>query len=177
MRPGGYLELQDNAPFEYIDDSGKGSAFRKWTNACLEGAAKLGRRFDLVSFASSFHLFFSSLLVSSNSGRKRFGFDISSSFRDLTARQTPHYKSYLEEIGFVDIVEKQFAFPIGPWAKGAHMKAVGELCKADLVTGIHGISMMVLRRGMGMTAEEVETLITEAKDEMNSKKLHAYMPM
>lgn len=89
----------------------------------------------------------------------------------------PHYKSYLEKIGFVDIVEKQLAFPIGTWAKGMHMKRVGEWCKADFLAGIQGWSMMVLTRGMGMTSQVVEDLLAEVRNEINSEKLHIYMPM
>lgn len=53
LRPGGYLELHDSAPFQFIDDSGKGSAFEKWKTTSMEGVAKLGRKFDRVSFVTS----------------------------------------------------------------------------------------------------------------------------
>jgi len=37
----------------------------------------------------------------------------------------PKYKSYLEELGFVDVVERRFNCPIGPWAKGKKNKTLG----------------------------------------------------
>lgn len=52
LRPGGYLELHDAAPFKSIDGSDKGTAFEKWTKSCLEGVAKLGRKFDRVSWVT-----------------------------------------------------------------------------------------------------------------------------
>lgn len=57
------------------------------------------------------------------------------------------------------------------------MKSVGEWCKADFLTGMQGWSMMVLTRGMGMTPQGVEVLLAEVKKEINSGKLHIYMPM
>jgi hypothetical protein len=57
------------------------------------------------------------------------------------------------------------------------MKAVGEWCKADILAGMQGWNIMVLTRGMGMTSEGVEVLLADVRDEINSKKLHVYMPM
>ena len=57
------------------------------------------------------------------------------------------------------------------------MKTVGEWCKEDFLAGMQGWTMMVLTRGMGMTSQEVEDLLAEVKNEINSKKLHIYMPM
>jgi hypothetical protein len=63
LRPGGYLELHDSAPFTSIDSSDKGTAFEKWKNSSLEGVARLGRRFDRVSPVTYFLLLFESLLL------------------------------------------------------------------------------------------------------------------
>jgi trans-aconitate methyltransferase len=88
-----------------------------------------------------------------------------------------HYKSYFEEVGFVDIVEKQFTWPIGSWAKGPRMKPIGAWVKEDVLTGLHGWSTAVLTRGLGMSSEEVEMLLTEVSNDINSNWLHAYIPM
>jgi hypothetical protein len=46
LRPGGHLELHDGTS---IDGSAKGTAFEQWKDSCLQGIAKLGRRYDKVS--------------------------------------------------------------------------------------------------------------------------------
>jgi hypothetical protein len=33
---------------------------------------------------------------------------------------TQHYKQWLEEIGFEDVLEKRFFWPTSPWAKGKY---------------------------------------------------------
>ncbi|RDW64247.1 hypothetical protein BP5796_10749 [Coleophoma crateriformis] len=89
----------------------------------------------------------------------------------------PKYKAYLEEAGFVDIVEKQMAWPIGSWAKGEKMKAIGAWCKEDVLMGLQAWSMAALTRGLGMEASEVEKLINEVRGELREGGLHCYVPM
>ncbi|RDW77001.1 hypothetical protein BP6252_05054 [Coleophoma cylindrospora] len=89
----------------------------------------------------------------------------------------PKYKTYLEEAGFVDIVEKQMAWPIGSWAKGEKMKAIGAWCKEDVLLGLPAWSMAALTRGLGMEASEVEKLLNEVRSELREGGLHCYVPM
>jgi hypothetical protein len=37
--------------------------------------------------------------------------------------------------------------------------------------------MAIFTRGLGMTAEQVEEFLMEIKHDINSKKLHCYVPM
>ena len=87
------------------------------------------------------------------------------------------YKELLEEIGFVDVVEKRTQFPIGTWALGAKMKTLGAWMRADLLAGLQGMSMAIMTRGLGMTPAEVEAHLVNVKMEIESNKLHAYFPV
>jgi len=91
--------------------------------------------------------------------------------------KVPKYKSYFEQVGFVDIVEKQFAWPIGSWAKDPRMKKLGAWVKEDVLSGLHGWSAAVLTRGLGMSSQEVEALLTEVRSDINSNLMHVYIPM
>lgn len=91
--------------------------------------------------------------------------------------KVPKYKQYFEEAGFEDIVEKQMAWPIGSWARDQRMKMLGAWCKEDVLSGLHGWSAAVLSRGLGMSAEDVKTLLAEVINDINSAQLHAYIPM
>jgi hypothetical protein len=95
--------------------------------------------------------------------------------RDFT--KVPKYKSYFEEVGFVDIVEKQLAWPIGSWARTQRMKMLGAWTKEDVLSGLHGWGAMVLTRGLGMSPQDLEILLMEARNDINSNWLHAYIPM
>lgn len=39
--------------------------------------------------------------------------------------RVPHYASIFKEAGFVGVVEKQTAWPVGTWAKDERMKELG----------------------------------------------------
>jgi hypothetical protein len=92
-------------------------------------------------------------------------------------KRVPLYKSCLEECGFVDVQEQLLAWPVGSWPKDEKMKTLGAWCKADVLDGMQGWSMAVLTRGLGMSKEEVELLLMEVRNVINSKKLHVYVPM
>jgi len=91
--------------------------------------------------------------------------------------KVPEYKSYFEEAGFEDVVEKQLAWPIGMWARDRRMKMLGAWTKEDVLSGLHGWSAAVLTRGLGMSPQEVEILLMEARNDINSNWLHAYVPI
>jgi hypothetical protein len=95
----------------------------------------------------------------------------------LDWKRVPLYRSYLEECAFVDVREQLLAWQIGSWAKDEKMKMLGAWCKEDVLEGMQGWSMAVLTRGLGMSKEEVELLLMEVRNDINSKKLHVYVPM
>jgi hypothetical protein len=87
------------------------------------------------------------------------------------------YKEMLEEIGFVDVVEKRTQFPIGTWALGEKMKTLGAWMRMDLLAGLQAMSMAIMTRGLGMAPEEVEADLVNIKAEIESNRLHAYFPV
>jgi len=89
----------------------------------------------------------------------------------------PSYHQYMRDIGFVDVQQKFVAWPIGSWPKDEKMKILGAWCKENILSGMQGNSIAILTRGLGMTSDEVEMLLAEARQDINSKKLHCYTPM
>ena len=87
------------------------------------------------------------------------------------------YKEVLEELGFVDVVEKRTQFPVGTWAVGKKMKTLGAWMKMDMLAGLQAMSMAIMTRGLGMTPEEVAVHLENVKTEIESNKLHAYFPV
>jgi hypothetical protein len=55
-----------------------------------------------------------------------------------------HYKRWMEEIGFEEVVVKEFFWPLNPWAKGKYFKTIGEWFGADLLSGLEGVSLKVM---------------------------------
>lgn len=95
--------------------------------------------------------------------------------RDFT--KVGKYKQVLEEVGFVDVVEKMYVWPTGTWPRGKHMKTIGAWCREDSLAGIQGASVAILTRGCGMKIEDVEALLVDVKAEIRSNKIHAYTPV
>lgn len=91
--------------------------------------------------------------------------------------QAQKYKSYMEEAGFVDVVEVKFAWPVGPWAKDPKLKTLGVWARENFLSVLQGLSMAVMTRGLGMTAQEVEVFLTEVRAEIKERKVHFYAPI
>ncbi len=87
------------------------------------------------------------------------------------------YARYFEEVGFVDIVEKHFQWPVNTWPKGARMKTLGRYLQEDMLRGLEAWSMAPLTRGGGLTKEQVMELSAEARKDIVNKKIHAYLHM
>lgn len=95
--------------------------------------------------------------------------------KDFTRVAT--YRTIMEELGFVDIVERHFQWPVGTWAKGEKMKMLGSCMREDLLSGIQGASMGIMVKGLGMTVEEVEVALVDVRNEIWSNRIHYYFPM
>lgn len=61
-----------------------------------------------------------------------------------------NYKKWMEEIGFVDVQERKFFWPLNPWPKAKKDKLVASWMHEDLMTGLNGLSMGLLTRGAGV---------------------------
>lgn len=87
------------------------------------------------------------------------------------------YKQYMIDAGFEDVVEKSYEWPLGTWAKGERMKMLGLWYREDLLGFLHGASMAVLTRGLKMSTEEVEELLEGVRKDIESNKIHVYVPV
>ncbi|EPE32627.1 S-adenosyl-L-methionine-dependent methyltransferase [Glarea lozoyensis ATCC 20868] len=87
------------------------------------------------------------------------------------------YVQFMEEAGFVDVVETHFQWPTSTWAKGERVKLLGRYWQEDLNRGLEAISMAALTRAGGMSKEEVLELTGRARRDVFDKNIHAYMPV
>lgn len=87
------------------------------------------------------------------------------------------YKKYLEQVGFENVVELKFEWPVGTRARGKRMKTLGLWCREDLLAALEGVSLAVLTRGLGMTKEQLEVLLVGVRDDIKSNRIHVYIPV
>lgn len=85
-----------------------------------------------------------------------------------------HYRKWLEEIGFVDVVERREYAPLSPWAKGQRNKVLSVWVQKNILMGLEALSMALFTRVLGMEKEEVEELLVAVKADIENTKIHCY---
>ncbi|KAK8851378.1 S-adenosyl-L-methionine-dependent methyltransferase [Apiospora arundinis] len=95
--------------------------------------------------------------------------------RDLKVAR--HYKDWLIETGFVDVVEWKFQMPLGTWPTEPRQKQIGDFTRTNSYEGARGIGLKMIS-GLGLPLEEIEKIIQDAKHEIktNVADFEAYYP-
>ncbi|TVY35880.1 putative methyltransferase [Lachnellula subtilissima] len=92
--------------------------------------------------------------------------------RDLNVSAT--YKEQLERVGYTDIVEKIYVWPMNKWPKDPKFKELGLWTCENLVWGVGGLSMALLTRVCGWSVEEVEAYLVNVRKEIRDTRIHSY---
>lgn len=59
-------------------------------------------------------------------------------------------KGLIEKAGFVDVVEKRYKLPVGPWPADAKWKELGRWSLLHMLTGIDGMQLFMLKEILGV---------------------------
>ncbi|KAK8018338.1 S-adenosyl-L-methionine-dependent methyltransferase [Apiospora marii] len=82
-----------------------------------------------------------------------------------------HYKDWLHDIGFVDIVERKIPAPHGGWPNNPRLKLAGRFLERDTYDGARGISFGILRAA-GMDATEIDELVDQVRVDLLDPHIH-----
>ncbi|KAF2467871.1 S-adenosyl-L-methionine-dependent methyltransferase [Lindgomyces ingoldianus] len=85
-----------------------------------------------------------------------------------------HYSRWMADLGFVDIVEKRYNWPCGPWAKGDKMKKLGVYFYEDLTHAVEPICMKLFTKFLGWSEERVRAFVAELLPAMGARRLYLY---
>jgi hypothetical protein len=88
----------------------------------------------------------------------------------------PKIGGWMEELGFEDVVEKIFEVPTNTWARGRKAKELGMWLNAD-VTGGLSASRPLLMKVLEWSPEKTDLVLADARNDLQNKGIHAYMPM
>ncbi|KAE9961879.1 hypothetical protein BLS_001197 [Venturia inaequalis] len=104
-----------------------------------------------------------------NAGLKQLGVDF---------RQAPGLAGMMRAAGFINVTERMFFTPIGPWPKNRALKEVGLYWRATIMEGVEAIALGPMIRGLGWRKEEVEVFIAGVRKAYleTTKEVHAWMP-
>jgi SAM-dependent methyltransferase len=87
-----------------------------------------------------------------------------------------NYRRWFEEVGFENVTERRFYWPMGQWVKGQYYKQLAAYCSEDLKGGLEAISQKMYRF-VGMSQDEMKAMANEAREDLNNPKIHAYVPV
>ncbi|KAJ0413037.1 S-adenosyl-L-methionine-dependent methyltransferase [Aspergillus carlsbadensis] len=91
-----------------------------------------------------------------------------------TLRIVDESKDRITRAGFVDVVEKRFKCPLGPWASDPIMKKMGSFNRLQQEEGLEGYAMYLYTTYLGWTREEVEVLLARMRKALRDPHIHAY---
>lgn len=86
----------------------------------------------------------------------------------------PHYKRWLEEVGFVNVQEKRIMSPASPWSDDKRMKLTGAYMQRNYLDGAL-FAMWKLLKASGLTDDDARDLIEEAKGDLLDRTKRFYV--
>jgi hypothetical protein len=77
-------------------------------------------------------------------------------------------KEIYERVGFVDIQQRVYKMPIGPWPRNTFLKQIGFLWRHNLLQGLSAFSYHLLHHAFQRSAAEIEVLLSHLNERMIS---------
>lgn len=74
----------------------------------------------------------------------------------------PHAKQYLEDAGFVDVVERCKVWPVGDWPKDKTLKEIGRFGREGVLQSLYPFGVHLLTK-QGWTVEQIKELCEKVK--------------
>jgi SAM-dependent methyltransferase len=83
-------------------------------------------------------------------------------------------KEYVLQAGLVNVVEKRYKMPLGPWSAEKKQKEIGRWHLLEAYQGIEGWTMALFTRILGWSAERVHVFLVGVRDGFKDRNIHAY---
>ena len=80
----------------------------------------------------------------------------------------------MSEVGFVDIFEHPIACPGNSWPADPRLRKIGGIGCVDASKLIRPLSMKILRYGLGISVEEIETFVDLVDKDLKDRRIHWY---
>ncbi|KAM3420373.1 hypothetical protein BST61_g3652 [Cercospora zeina] len=80
----------------------------------------------------------------------------------------------IKEAGFVDVVEKRFKWPIGPWSSDPRLKEIGRWNLLNWEEGMEGWVIAPYTRVLGWSVNDVQDWLQEIRRALRDRKKHVY---
>ncbi|KAM5385175.1 hypothetical protein ACJZ2D_001136 [Fusarium nematophilum] len=87
---------------------------------------------------------------------------------------TDQFAKIMAEVGFTDIVETKYKWPINRWPKDKKYKELGAWNNENASQVLESATLAPFTRGLGWSAEEVTLFLVEVRKDLNNPEIHAY---
>jgi ubiquinone/menaquinone biosynthesis C-methylase UbiE len=85
------------------------------------------------------------------------------------------YRQWVEEAGFVNVVEHAQILPVSPWPKDAHLKQIGRWIQFSFGEGLEAFSLQMWLEQTGWSYEEYQVFLAKVRKDIQSRKVHGYL--
>ncbi|PIG79320.1 hypothetical protein AARAC_004271 [Aspergillus arachidicola] len=86
-------------------------------------------------------------------------------------------KDRIKKAGFVDVMERRYKCPIGPWPNDLHFKLLGKLNRVYAEEATEGYAMMLFTTVLGWARDEVEVYLARVRSTLRDPSIPAYQEM
>ncbi|PUU81285.1 S-adenosyl-L-methionine-dependent methyltransferase [Tuber borchii] len=93
------------------------------------------------------------------------------------ADQVSQFTSHMKAVGFVDVTSETRRLPLGTWPIDPVEKEIGRYNVLNFLEGMESYTLALFTRVLGMSAEQVRSLIDEAKKDVCNRKLRWYFDL
>lgn len=84
------------------------------------------------------------------------------------------YTVAMTEIGFQNVTERIFKWPVNSWPKDKHMKEIGEWNLVNMLDGLEGFTNRLFTGVLGWSMEEVQAFLVGVRKDLQNRSIHCY---
>ena len=95
----------------------------------------------------------------------------------VSGKEPLRWKQYLEDAGYVDVVERIFKIPTNPWPKDERLKRIGAFELAHFREGIANVFARGYTDILGGDPVYFEVLLARARREVADREMHSWVPL
>lgn len=87
------------------------------------------------------------------------------------------YEQWMKEVGFECVTKLEFKWPQNVWPKDKNFKELGRWNLINMLDGLHGFSIALFTRVLGMSVKEVEDFLVDVRRDVEDRSIHSYWPI
>ncbi|KAI1029394.1 hypothetical protein LB504_010679 [Fusarium proliferatum] len=94
-----------------------------------------------------------------------------------TSIEFDEIKAIMQEVGFIDVVDKRFKWPTNSWPRDKKFKELGTWNNYKASNALESLTMASFSRAHGWSKEEVITFLIGVRKDLNNPSIHSYNPI